>query len=114
MENLEEKAQALTRSTPSAKVNKFVGELRQKYDKICELSGSVLTKFEFAMKEHQQYQDAYHDLQDWLNASREKLDMCADRSGDKLSLQTKRERIQVNRICYCFIIQIKQYEIFCK
>ncbi|XP_025103982.1 nesprin-1-like isoform X4 [Pomacea canaliculata] len=94
VENLEEKAQALTRSTPSAKVNKFVGELRQKYDKICELSGSVLTKFEFAMKEHQQYQDAYHDLQDWLNASREKLDMCADRSGDKLSLQTKRERIQ--------------------
>lgn len=95
IENLEEKAQALTRATPSAKVNKFVGELHHKYDKICELSASVLDQFQLSMREHQQYQDASHDFQDWLNASREKLDMCADRSGDKLSLQTKKERIQV-------------------
>ncbi|KAK7104412.1 hypothetical protein V1264_019133 [Littorina saxatilis] len=93
MENLGEKAQALTKATPSAKVNKFVGELHAKYEKICELSESVLDRFEHSMKEHQQYQDASHDFQDWLNASREKLDMCADRSGDKMSLQAKRERI---------------------
>ena len=95
IENLGEKAQALTKATPSAKVNKFVGELHSKYEKICELSKSVLDRFEHAMKEHQQYQDAGHDFQDWLNASREKLDMCADRSGDKMSLQAKRERLKV-------------------
>ena len=95
IENLGEKAQALTKATPSAKVNKFVGELHSKYEKICELSKSVLDRFEHAMKEHQQYQDASHDFQDWLNASREKLDMCADRSGDKMSLQAKRERLKV-------------------
>nr|KAG5692778.1 hypothetical protein BaRGS_009394 [Batillaria attramentaria] len=94
IENLGEKAQALTKATPSAKVNKFVGELHQKYDKICELSKSVLDRFDHAMREHQQYQDASHDFQDWLNTSREKLDMCADRSGDKMSLQAKRERIK--------------------
>ncbi|XP_076442566.1 muscle-specific protein 300 kDa-like isoform X3 [Babylonia areolata] len=94
IENLGEKAQALTKATPSAKVNKFVGELHSNYEKICELSKTVLDRLEHAMKEHQQYQDSSHDFQDWLNASREKLDTCADRSGDKLSLQAKRERIK--------------------
>ncbi|XP_076463750.1 muscle-specific protein 300 kDa-like isoform X7 [Babylonia areolata] len=94
MENLSEKAQALSRSSPSAKVSKFVGELQGKYDKVCSLSKSVLERLEQSMKDHQQYQDGSHDFQDWLNAARDKLDMCVDRSGDKMSLQAKRERLR--------------------
>ncbi|KAL8590280.1 hypothetical protein ACOMHN_006396 [Nucella lapillus] len=94
IENLSEKAQGLSRATPSAKVSKVVGELQGKYDKICSLSRSVLDQLDQAVKDHQQYQDSSHDFQDWLNAAREKLDMCVDRSGDKMSLQAKRERLK--------------------
>ncbi|CAL1544282.1 unnamed protein product [Lymnaea stagnalis] len=94
IENLSEKAQALTQSTPSAKVKKFVGELKHKYDTICQTSKGILGKLDNAMRDHQQYQDASQDFTDWLNSARERLAACADRSGDKLSLQSKRERLK--------------------
>lgn len=100
MSNLTEKAHSLTQSSPSAKVNKFVGELQKKYDGLCNKSRGVLGSLEEGVKYHQQFQDAYHDLQDWLNLSREKLDSCADRSGDRLSLQSKRERLKVGLAIY--------------
>ncbi|XP_035824390.1 nesprin-1 [Aplysia californica] len=101
IENLAEKAQALTHSTPSAKsndicrqVNKFVGELQGKYSGICDASKSILDRLDSSMRDHQQYQDASQDFTDWLNSARERLEACADRSGDKLSLQGKRERLK--------------------
>ena len=51
-----------------------------------------------AVKDHQQYQDAYQDCQDWLNSSRDKVEACADTSGDRVSIQNKLERLRV-RIC---------------
>ncbi|KAH9507324.1 hypothetical protein Btru_056910, partial [Bulinus truncatus] len=94
IENLTEKAQALTQSTPSAKVKKFVGELKRKYDTICQTSKGILDKLEMTMRDHQQYQDVSQDFTDWLNSARERLAACSDRSGDKLSLQGKRERLK--------------------
>ncbi|GFO48198.1 nesprin-1, partial [Plakobranchus ocellatus] len=94
MDNLTEKAQALTQATPSAKVNKFVGELKAKYATICETSKNILDKLDASMRDHQQYQDAAQDFTDWLNSARERLEACADRSGDKLSLKSKRDRLK--------------------
>ncbi|XP_041353316.1 nesprin-1-like isoform X4 [Gigantopelta aegis] len=94
IQSLSEKAQNLTQSSPAAKVQKFVNELNNKYEKLCKSSKKILGKFETAVKDHQQYQDACHDFQDWLNLSREKLESCTDRSGDKLSLQSKKERLK--------------------
>ncbi|KAK6181528.1 hypothetical protein SNE40_009363 [Patella caerulea] len=94
MENLIKKANSLMHSTPSAKVDKFVTELQKKYKKLCDKSKSRLDNLDQSAKDHQQYQDGYQDFQDWLNYSRDKLAACTDRSGDKLSLQSKRDRLK--------------------
>lgn len=102
MDNLLDKARNLSQSTPSAKVAKFVGELQTKYEKLCDTSKQMLDKLEASQKDHQQYQDMYQDCQDWLNSSREKVELCADTSGDKMSLQNKLERVKVQlrrKIC---------------
>lgn len=101
MDNLADKAVNLTRSTPSAKVNRFVDELQSKYSKLCSMSQQMLGKFEESVKDHQQYQDVYQDCQDWLNSAREKVDTCSDTSGDKLSLQNKLERLKVGGAKTC-------------
>ncbi|KAL5008450.1 hypothetical protein ScPMuIL_014031 [Solemya velum] len=94
IKNLTGKANTLTQSIPAAKVNKFVGELNKKYEQICDMSTEMLEAHELAVKEHQQYQDAFQDTQDWLNMSRDKVEACADTSGDKLALQSKLERLK--------------------
>lgn len=95
MDNLSDKAKNLSRSTPTARVNKFVDNLQSTYSKLCSTSQQMLGKFEEAVKDHQQYQDVYQDCQDWLNSAREKVEACSDTSGDKLSLQNKLERLKV-------------------
>ncbi|ESO86156.1 hypothetical protein LOTGIDRAFT_167389 [Lottia gigantea] len=94
MENLTKKANSLMHSTPSARVNKFVAELQKKYNKLCDTSKTILDTLDQSARDHQQYQDSYQDCQDWLNSSRDKIAACTDRSGDKMSLQSKRERLR--------------------
>lgn len=96
LDNLSEKAQSLSQSSPVAKVNKFVDEASKKYAKLCNQSKHMLEKFEVAVKDHQQYQDAYQDCADWLNSSRDKVEACADTSGDRVSIQNKLERLRVS------------------
>lgn len=95
LDNLTERATSLAQSSPVAKVNKFVDEAKNKYTKLCSQSKEMLEKFEVAVKDHQQYQDAYQDCHDWLNSSREKVIACADTSGDRVSIQNKLERLRV-------------------
>lgn len=104
MDNLLDKARNLSQSTPSAKVAKYVGELESKYGELCGTSKQMLDKLEASVKDHQQYQDMYQDCQDWLNSSREKVELCADTSGDKLSLQNKLERLKVGEITILFLM----------
>ena len=95
MDNLSEKAKNLSHSSPSTKASKFVGELHKKYDKLCSESKKDLDKLETSAKDHQLYQDVYQDCQDWLNASREKVEACSDTSGDRMSIQHKLDRLRV-------------------
>ena len=46
VDNLTEKAQTLSQSSPVAKVNKFVDESHTKYDKLCGQSKQMLDKLE--------------------------------------------------------------------
>ena len=100
VDNLTEKAQTLSQSSPVAKVNKFVDESHKKYEKLCNQSKQMLDKLEVAVKDHQQFQDVYQDCQDWLNSSRDKVEACADTSGDRVSIQNKLERLRVCRIIF--------------
>jgi len=105
MDNLSEKAQNLSQASPSTKAGKFVDELHNKYDQLCEGSRQNLEKLDNAAKDHQMYQDMYQDCQDWLNASRDKVEACSDTSGDKMSLQHKLERLKVSSLGYqCFTL----------
>ena len=96
IDNLTEKAQTLSQSSPVAKVNKFVEETHRKYDKLCKQSKQMMEKFDVSVRDHQQYQDAYQDCQDWLNSSRDKVEACADTSGDRTSVQNKLDRLRVS------------------
>lgn len=109
MDNLHDKARNLSHSTPSAKVAKYVGELQTKYEKLCDTSKQMLDKLEASVKDHQQYQDMYQDCQDWLNSSREKVELCADTSGDKMSLQNKLERLKVCKRFNCDLSKRFEY-----
>lgn len=76
-------------------MNKLVSEQKQKYASVCETSRRILDKHELAVHDHQLYQDAAQDFTDWLNSARERLEACTDRSGDKLSLQGRKDRLKV-------------------
>ena len=95
LDNLTEKANTLSKQSPVAKVNKFVDEASTKYTKLCGQSKAMLERFEVAVKDHQQYQDAYQDCHDWLNSARDKVEACADTSGDRVSIQNKLDRLKV-------------------
>lgn len=91
---LTEGARTLAQSAPSVKVKSFVDELKHKYDMICETSKDVLDKLERSLNDHKQYQDAAQAFSNWLNSASERLEACADHSGDKLSLKSKKDRLK--------------------
>ncbi|CAG5128719.1 unnamed protein product, partial [Candidula unifasciata] len=94
IDSLRQKAHALTESSQSGKVISFVEELKHRYDSVCQRSRDVLDKLEHSVHDHQQYQDAAQDFSDWLITARDRLEACSDRSGDKVSLQGKKEQLK--------------------
>lgn len=75
---------------------KFVDELKHKYTTLCETSKTVLDNLNQSVHDHQQYQDALKDFNDWLKFAHDNLEICADHSGDKLSLKSKKDRLKVS------------------
>lgn len=51
--------------------------------------------YEQFVADHQQYNDAYNNCIEWLNNIREKLSVCADVSGDRHTIQSRLDKIQV-------------------
>ena len=45
---------------------------------------------------HQMYSDTYQQTHDWLTTQADKLDVCAEPSGDKHSIQNKLLRLEVS------------------
>lgn len=56
---------------------------------------SCAEKAEGYVEEHQQYQDLYQQCRDWMNATRDKVAVCAEIGGDKQALQNRLDRLQV-------------------
>ena len=51
---------------------------------------------EGVVSNHQEYSDTYQQTRDWLTTLIDRLDVCAEPSADKLSIQNKLDQLQVN------------------
>lgn len=54
--------------------------------------------FEQFVADHQQYNDAYNSCVEWLNNIQEKLFVCADVAGDRHTIQSRLDKIQVEQL----------------
>ena len=62
------------------------------------VSQESVSRSENWVTEHAQYQDSYQAACDWLKLMQDRLQMCADFSGDKHSIGKKLERVQVGLV----------------
>lgn len=51
---------------------------------------------EAQVNDHQGFQDACQNARDWINAAQDKLVSCVDVRGDRQTLESKREKIEVD------------------
>jgi len=52
-------------------------------------------KAEGEVDQHQKLQDAHQACRDWMAATRDKLAVCAEASGDRQALQNRLDKVQV-------------------
>ena len=63
------------------------------------LQGKVQS-MEDIVSEHEQYQEAVRDFNDWLTSAKEELQRWSDLSGDAVSVQRKLSKVRVRRTKY--------------
>ena len=57
----------------------------------------LLKRFHQHVEDHQQYAETFTEAVTWLQNSRDKLSVCADTSGDKYTIQSQLEKLQVGQ-----------------
>lgn len=55
-----------------------------------------MTVIEDRVRDHSDYQTALFDCNDWLNATKDRIETCSDVRGDIHSLQICLDRLEVN------------------
>jgi nesprin-1 len=60
----------------------------------CSHLQELITKWDRYVDDHINYEDNYHVFVDWLGAAEEKLDDCAETSGDKEAIEEKKQVVQ--------------------
>lgn len=56
---------------------------------------NLVKKTEEYVEEHQQYQDLQQQCHDWVNATNDKISVCAEVGGNRQALQNRMDRLQV-------------------
>ena len=54
-----------------------------------------VSQYDIIVGVHQDYQDQYNECHEWLSSMQERLASCADTSGDRHTIQSRLDRIQV-------------------
>ena len=99
LDSLAERGQTLLQTSPVTHVSRLSDQTKQ-YKALCDHSQELLQKFERNVAEHQEYQDAQQELQDWLSLQKDKLVASTDVTGDRYAIQNKLDRIQVGTISW--------------
>ncbi|XP_064624000.1 muscle-specific protein 300 kDa-like isoform X3 [Lineus longissimus] len=94
VDEFQDKAQALMDETSDARLNTYVMQLTNRYHALLNTVKELITKWDRYVDDHIVYEDNYHVFVDWLSAAEEKLDDCADTSGDKEAIEEKKQVVQ--------------------
>ncbi len=62
-----------------------------------------MSKYENIVKDHQDYSSVYGDTLEWVSGLKEKVSACADVSGDKPTVQTRLDKLQVS-CCWILLL----------
>lgn len=55
----------------------------------------LLKRYEQHVMDHEQYAESFTEAATWLQNTRDKLSVCSDTSGDKYTIQSQLEKLQV-------------------
>ena len=95
LDSLTERAQSLSHSAADSKVSRLLSDLTKQYAALCSASAGLLARYEGAVSEHQQYQDALQETTEWLMSLNDKVKACSDVTGDRHAIQNKLDRLSV-------------------
>ena len=56
----------------------------------------LLKRYEQNVQDHHQYSEVYSEARSWLQDTFDKLSVCSDTSGDRFTIQTQLEKLQVS------------------
>ena len=79
----------------STVAQKKASQLSSMYDALCSRSNTYLCDIEMAVDQHQALEDATRVCEDWMSASSNRLAVCGEATGDRHSIQTRLNRLEV-------------------
>ena len=97
---LAERAQTLLQSTTDNRVTSQLTQLSARYTTLMSASKDLLKRYEQHVLDHEQYAESFTEAATWLQNIRDKLSVCSDTSGDKYTIQSQLEKLQVNMIVF--------------
>ena len=92
IDSLSDKGSALS----STKVKGKLNQLNAKYGALCQAAQAQVKKAEDEVDQHQKLQDQHQQCRDWMAATKDKLAVCAEASGDKQAVQNRLDKVQVS------------------
>lgn len=79
----------------STKVKGKLNQLNAKYGALRQAAQAQVKKAENEVEQHQKLQDLHQQCQDWMAATKDKLAVCAEASGDRQAIQNRLDKVQV-------------------
>ncbi|XP_074648980.1 muscle-specific protein 300 kDa-like isoform X3 [Tubulanus polymorphus] len=89
-----DKAASLMGVTSDTRLQTYVNQLNNRYQALLTNMKDQIKKGDQHVQEHMQYETNHNDFVDWLTSAEEKLDDCADTTGDKEAIEEKQAVVQ--------------------
>lgn len=95
--------------TINLSVNLFCSCLSSSVHYFLVYSQKRIQKYNTFVNNHQEYTDSYNSCIEWLTIIKEKLNLCADFTGDKHAIQHRLTKIQVNFVLILLILYFSKH-----
>lgn len=89
------KTDNLSQAVGTSDVVRFKQEISDKYEELRDKAASRVSRAQQDVDEHVTYQNMLITFTEWMKTGRERLAMCADTYGDKLTMANRKEIVKV-------------------
>lgn len=94
LDRLNMKAQVLLETCADTRVSNAITQLSTKYNTILSLAKEIMRRLELHYQEHQQHTALCQECQDWIDRTRDKLNLCTEVPGSLSEITNKLQMVK--------------------